>query len=270
MRGGLTLLLALPLLAAAQQAETKPADGEKQAGFRAVEDRQPAEKTPGYRIEPGTQIPLSLLSSISTKSAMEGDRVYLESIFPIMSDGKVVIPPGTYVAGTVTQVKRAGRVKGRAELFIRFDSMTLPNGVTRDFRGRVGTLDGSADESLDRDEGKISGDSNKGGDARTVGEAASGGAMIGGIAGRSAMGAGIGAAAGAAAGLVGVLATRGPDAMLERGSTMEMVMDRTLVFTEEELDFSNSMPSHRTGYAPAPSNQNQRQGIPIPGRRFPY
>jgi type IV secretion system protein VirB10 len=49
------------------------------------------------------------------------------------------------------------------------------------------------------------------------------------------MGAAIGAAAGAAAGLAGVLSSRGPDVVLPRGTTMELVLDRDLRFTEAEL-----------------------------------
>src|SRR5271168_4837846 len=106
--------------------------------------------SPAYVVGQGTHIPLSLINSVSTKHSVEGDRVYLETVFPILVNGKIVIPPGSYVAGTVTLVKRPGRVKGRGELFLRFDSLTLPNGVTRDFRARVGSLDGSAPEDFDR------------------------------------------------------------------------------------------------------------------------
>src|ERR1700719_2612607 len=89
-----------------------------------------------FVVEPGTHVPLSLINSVSTRNSVPGDRVYLETVFPILVDGKIVIPPGSYVAGTVTQIKRPGRVKGRGELYVRFDSLTLPNGVTRDFRAR--------------------------------------------------------------------------------------------------------------------------------------
>jgi type IV secretion system protein VirB10 len=107
--------------------------------------------------------------------------------------------------------------------------------VTRDFRASLGGIDGSNNEKLDRTEGKVSGEGNKAGDAIKVGEAAGWGTAIGGIASQSAGGAGIGAAAGAAAGLVGVLLTRGPDAVLERGSTVEMVLDRNIRYTEQEV-----------------------------------
>src|SRR5262245_7605249 len=104
---------------------------------------------PVFRLETGTKIPLSLWNTVSTKNAIEGDRVYLETIFPIIVNGRIVVPVGSSVAGTVTSVKRAGRVKGRAELFVRFDSLILPNGVVRDFRARVSNVDGTNPGKLD-------------------------------------------------------------------------------------------------------------------------
>src|ERR1700722_9443025 len=206
----------------------------------AAQDPAPAQRTEPsnpdeFVVAIGTRIPLSMINSVSTKTAVNGERVYLESVFPILVNGHVVIPPGSYVAGTVTEVKRPGRVHGRGELYVRFDSLTLPNGVTRDFRARIGSLDGTAPDTLDKSEGKVKSDGNKAGDVKTIGEAAGAGAGIGGLAGAAAghpgMGAGIGAAAGAAAGLVGVLLTRGPEAILAKGTTMEMVLDRQLLFT---------------------------------------
>jgi type IV secretion system protein VirB10 len=208
------------------------------AGLTAQQaESQPVERT--YVVETGTRILLNLLNSVSTKTAAEGDRVYLATGFPVLLGGRVVVPPGSYVAGTVTSVKRAGKMKGRAELYVRFDSLTLPNGVTRDFRSRPGSLDGSNKGELDRTEGRIKGDSDKIGDTTKVGTGAGWGAMVGGMS-SGAKGAGIGAAAGAAAGLIGVMMSRGPDAMLERGTTLEMVLDRDLSFTSDELDFGTA------------------------------
>jgi hypothetical protein len=205
-----------------------------------------------YTVPPGTKVPLSLINTISTKHSEKGDRVYLETAFPVVSANKIVIPAGSYVAGTVTQIKKPGRVKGRGELYVRFDSLTLPNGVTREFRARVGGVDGQASGELDRTEGMVKSEGNKAGDAKVIGEAAGAGASVGVIAARTAMGAGIGAAAGAAAGLIGVLATRGPDAVLPRGSTVEMILDRPLKFNETELNFTNA-PPHPPVPAAAPT-----------------
>ncbi len=231
---------------------------------------------PGEHVlKPGTRVPLSMINSVSTKHAAVGDRIYLETVFPIMADGRIIIPPGSYVAGTVTSVKRPGRIKGRGELYVRFDSLTLPNGVTRDFRARIGSLDGRAREDLDREEGKIRSEGNKAGDARTVGEAAAAGASAGTIAGAiggsTGMGAGIGAAAGATAGLMGVLLSRGPDAMLAKGTTLEMVLDRPLKFTDEELEFGpmKRRPSHEGNDGPQPRGKKSGRKVPIPGSRLP-
>jgi type IV secretion system protein VirB10 len=223
-----------------------------------------------FVVPPGTKVPLSMINSVSTKTASEGERIYLETVFPILANGKIVIPPVSYVAGTVTDVKRPGRLKGHGELYIRFDSLTLPNGVTRDFRARIGSLDGRAAETLDKDEGRIKSEGNKAGDVKVIGEAAGAGATAGGLAGAAAghagMGAGIGAAAGATAGLVGVLLTRGPEAILAKGTTMDMVLDRPLQFNSTEIDFGNSMarPHSGDGQGPLPSRKSQSNS-----RRWP-
>jgi hypothetical protein len=279
--GAATLVLAQspPQESPRKALEPATADQQETHGWRkapgagkspAAAEKSSGEKT--YTVQAGTRIPLSMINSVSTKSAAEGERIYLETVFPILVDGRVVIPPGSYVAGTVTHTKRPGRVKGRGELYVRFDSLILPNGVVRDFRSRIGSLDGRASEELDKSEGKIKSEGDKSGDARTVGEATAAGASVGALAGsvggHAGMGAGIGAAAGAAGGLMGVLLSRGPEAVLAKGSTLEMVLDRPLTYEESELEFP--MQSHRTasdGGGPLPSKK--QQGFPYPGRRVP-
>src|SRR5580658_7375042 len=171
----LPLLLAGALSLAAQQADDAVAT-----------PAPPSPEPKTFQVETSTRIPLSMINSVSTKNAQPGDQVYLETEFPILVDGRIVIPPGSYVLGTITKVQRPGKVKGRGEFYLRFDSLTLPNGVTRDFRARVSGLDGRASEELDRTEGSIKSEGNKGGDARAVGETAAAGASIGALAGSAA------------------------------------------------------------------------------------
>src|ERR1035438_1658718 len=155
-----------------------------------------------YTVGIGSKVPLTLINSISTKHSVAGDRVYLETAFPIMVNGRIVIPVGSYVAGSVTQVKKPGRVKGRGEIYIRFETLTLPNGVTRSFLARIGGLDGTAAGQLDKTEGRVTSGGNKIGDARTVGETTAAGTSVGAIAGsamgHAGMGLGIGSPAVAA------------------------------------------------------------------------
>ena len=206
----------------------------------------PSSNSGDFTIQAGTKVPLSLINSVSTKHSEAGDRVYLETAFPVLVNGRIVIPVGSWVMGTVTEVKKPGRVKGRGELYIRFDNLTLPNGVTREFRSRMGGMDADSQGQLDRAEGVVKSEGNKAGDVRTVAETAAAGTSVGAIAGNAAghggLGVGVGAAAGVAGGLIYVLASRGPDAMIAKGSTIEMVLDRSITFNENDLDFKNVVP----------------------------
>jgi type IV secretion system protein VirB10 len=69
---------------------------------------------------------------------------------------------------------------------------------------------------------------------------------------------------------MGVLLSRGPDAVLAKGSTLEMVLDRPLLFKASELDFgSNSMrPVGDSGGGPLPSQKRGGLGNNSTGRRF--
>ena len=174
---------------------------------------------PDITVPMGTRVLLALVGELSTKRAKDGDRVYLSTAAPVAVDGRVVIPRGSDVAGSVTHAKRAGRVSGKGELYIRFDSLILPNGVSRDFHARPSG-----------DEGKVDGD-RKAADGRTVIEGAGMGATIGAIT-RGLPGAAVGGVAGAVA---GVLLSRNQDVVLRPGTHVEMVLDRDLVFHPEEL-----------------------------------
>jgi type IV secretion system protein VirB10 len=194
-----------------------------------------------YVVTAGTRVLLRLTNDVNTKRTAPGDRIYLETTVPVFVNGRLVIPVGSYVSGTITESKRAGRVKGTSKLSLEFDSLTLRNGVARDLRSRPGSVD--AKGNLDRSEGRMRGESNKGGDAGTVAQTTAAGTGIGAIAGSASghtgMGAGIGAAAGAAGGLARVLGSRGADVVLHQGTTMEMVVNRDLSFTAEELRARN-------------------------------
>ena len=238
----------------------------------SAQDQTASPAVKSFTVDPGTRIPLTMLNSVSTKHAVEGDRVYLETLFPIMVNGKLVIPPGSSVAGTVTSLKRPGRVKGKGELYVRFDTLILPNGVARDFKSRLGSIDGRDNQGFDRAEGKIKGEGGKGSDAQTVGVGATTGATVGAlggaIGGNMGMGAGIGAGAGAAAALMGVLLTRGPDVVLAKGSTVEMLLDRPLSFEEAEIEFQGSNNYRRSSDGSGPASKKPNTGGVL-GRRLP-
>ncbi len=189
-----------------------------------------------FVLPPGTRIPMRLTGPVSTKTAHEGDRVYLETTFPIQADGVFVVPPGSQVIATVRFAERPGKVKGKGELMFWYDSIVLPNGVTKSLRVRLAGVEPG--RGAVEDEGKIRGNSGKGSDAAKVGQTTSAGAgvgsAVGAATGRYGTGVAAGAAAGAAAGLARVFGGRGPDLELRKGETMEVVLEEPLRFIADE------------------------------------
>ena len=179
---------------------------------------------PPVVVPAGTVIPVTLTNRITTKNARDGDGVYGKTSFPITVNNKIVIPEGSHVRGKVTEILRPGRVKGKAELTITFQTLVLPSGETIPI---YTSLAGAGGAGTRKGEATVQGDSSKGDDAKTVGTTTAQGALIGVIAdhGRGAL---IGGGVGAGAGTAAVLLTRGKDLVLEPGTTLEIVLDRPI------------------------------------------
>jgi type IV secretion system protein VirB10 len=208
---------------------------------------------------------LVLHNAITTRSAQVGDPVYFETLFPIMVDGHVVIPAGSYISGELTEVKRPGHVKGRAELMAKLNTLILPNGYMVNLNASPGGSAGTGGNEKMNDEGKVIGDSDKTTDVGTVvGTTVTGtelGAGIGAAAGNVGKGAVIGMGAGAAAGLMSVLLTRGPEAELPRGTTLEAVLDRPIMLDADKVQFTS--PGQASSLAGPPNREPVRNKLPF-------
>jgi hypothetical protein len=209
----------------------------------------------------GTQVLLHLQSPIDTKSAKVGDGVYCRTSFPVTQNNVAVIPAGTYVKGKIAQVKRAGKIKGRAEILFNFTTMIFPNGYTIDLPGALENAPGSRNSTVADKEGTVKADSQKGKDAGTVAKTGATGAVIGAVA-SGGKGAGIGGLAGAAVGLGQVLFTRGQDVRIDQNTALEMVLERPLT-----VDVMNATPAQaENSIRPRVTNGNR---LPMPNSPAP-
>jgi len=179
----------------------------------------------------GTEVLLQLKNTIDTKNAHNGDGVYCQTTFPVVVDNMTVIPPGTYVKGEIARVHRAGRVQGRAEVLLHFNTIIFPSGYTVDMPGALHGDPGTSQARTDEEEGAVKRDGHD--KLKKVPEAAGKGAIYGTVAGTIASGtlngARIGGGIGAAAMLASVLLTRGPDVRIEPGAALTMRLERPLV-----------------------------------------
>ena len=196
---------------------------------------------PTYSVPAGTKVLLQLKSAINTRSARVGDGVYLTSIFPVVVGNRVMIPTGVYVQGVIDRVVRGGHVKGKAQLDMHFTSIIFPNGSVVEIPGMVDSLPGARHQSVKSDEeGTIEQDGDKGHNAGetakvaipagagvgTIGGAATGHPIEGGLAG---LGAGL-----ATVGLVSLF-TRNADVDIPAGTQVEMLLQQPLKLQDANL-----------------------------------
>ena len=184
---------------------------------------------PAAEIPQGSHVALKMVNSITTKTAKEGDYVYMTTATPIAADNHIVVPVGSYVQGVVSKSVRSGRISGKAELGIRIDTLTLTDGRVIRITPKLASVDsGETSQKVSSPEGQIKQGSDVGRDARTTAELSGVGAVVGAEVDRSWTGAGIGAGAGAGVGLITVLLTRGKEVELRPGATLDVVFDRAI------------------------------------------
>ena len=178
-------------------------------------------------IPQGAHVLLRMENSINTRTAQEGDYVYLRTASPISDGNEIAVPAGSYVQGVVTQSKRSGRVAGRAQLAIRLETLTLASGKVLKFSPHLRSVDaGDTGQKVVGKEGVVEQAPSRGEDAKQIAILAGSGAAVGGLTDRSWKGAGIGAGVGSAVGLATVLLTRGKEVELRQGATLDVVFDR--------------------------------------------
>jgi hypothetical protein len=176
-------------------------------------------------IPSGTRIPVAIKNAISTKTSREGDPIYAQSTFPVVVNDRIVVPAGTYVQGKISQIKPAGRLKGRAEVLVHFTTLIYPSGYTVILPGAIEDAPGVNGGSVKDKEGTIRGDSNAGKTAGTIAGPAAEGGIIGAVS-HGGEGALIGAGIGGAIGTTIAALSHGNEVRMGPGTTLEVVLQR--------------------------------------------
>src|ERR1017187_141865 len=136
-------------------------------------------------IPKGAHALLRLLNSVSTRTAREGDYVYLRTAAPIVDGGVILVPVDSYVQGVVTHSKRSGRVKGVAELGIRIETLTMPTGRVIRMSPSLTSVDAEgSDQKVVGKESQVQQGTSHGADAVRIAGPGVAGAAIGGVGGR--------------------------------------------------------------------------------------
>lgn len=180
-------------------------------------------------IPSGTKFKTRLETPISSKLSEVGDTIIVTLLEPMAIDAHHVLPRGTEMTGKVTFVKRAGKVKGRAEVYALINELTTNYGSEPIHVSIDAADDVANDEKIRTDEeGKLKSNKDLGDDLEDVSKGASLGSL-GSTPVAIATGSVGAAIAGPAAGAIaGLLLSRGKEVRLPVGTVFRMKFDKEL------------------------------------------
>jgi type IV secretory pathway VirB10-like protein len=165
-------------------------------------------------------IGLQVETALSSERARIEDRVEARVTRDVMANGRVAIPAGSRVLGSVTLVDKGGKMKDRARLGIRFHTVVLADGT---------------DLALNTEPIYRDGESPAGDSAKKIGGAAIGGAILGAILGGG-KGAVIGGGTGAAGGTAVVMAGDRNPATIAPGSVVTVRLSSPVTIQVEKRE----------------------------------
>jgi hypothetical protein len=169
-----------------------------------------AEPSNNYRevtIPAGTILTVALDDRVGSATSRIDEPVHAHLTRPVTVEGAAVVPEGSNVTGEVIEAVRSAKVKGRARLAVRFDTLRLPDdGETYAMRTSAIVREARGTKKKD---------------ALKIGVPAAAGALLGGIFGGG-KGVALGSAIGAGGGAAYVMTHRGPEVALNRGAVVSI------------------------------------------------
>jgi hypothetical protein len=185
-------------------------------------------------IPAGTRVLMVLKSPLHTTSGTAGSGLYLETLYPVVQDNRVVIPAHTQVQGVVEADKRPGHVNRVSEFRFRFTTLIFPNNFVAPIDGVLQSIPGAKNIRTRDKDGTLKPVDQTEKVVTPAAVSAVGGAIIGAHRG---FGIGLlpGAGLGAALGLGSVLLKRGDEISLARGTSVEMILQAPLSLEQAQV-----------------------------------
>lgn len=181
-------------------------------------------------IPAGTKFKVRLETPISSKISEVGDKISVTLLEPLPIDSQHALPRGIEMTGQITQVKRAGQVKGKAEVYALINELTTTYGSEPIVVSIVSADDFANDEKIRTDEeGKLISNRDLGDDVKKAGAGAGLGSIATAPVAIATENVGAAIAGPAAGALAGLLLTRGKEIRLAVGTVFRMKFDKPLM-----------------------------------------
>jgi hypothetical protein len=165
----------------------------------------------------GTSLTFALDDSVGSATSRVDERVRAHLTRPVVIDGAPVVPAGSELSGAVLDALPSHRVKGRARIGIKFNS--LQSG-SDSYAIAAPAIVRSAPSQVKKDTMKVA-------------IPAAAGAVLGGVLGGG-KGAVIGGAVGGGAGAGYVLSQHGPDVVLRAGTALSVKLSEPITVRVRE------------------------------------
>jgi len=186
----------------------------------------------------GTKVMMFLTSPMHSTSGTAGSGLYLETLYPVILENRVVIPAGSQVQGVVERNRRPGHVERTSEFRFRFTTLVFPNNRVLPIAGGLMSLPGNRNVRTKDKEGTV-GTVDEGEKVVTAAVTGGGaGAIIGSVR-HFGIGTYVGAGLGAGAGVLSVLLKRGSDISLPVGAQVEMVLETPVALDPDQVAFNS-------------------------------
>lgn len=128
---------------------TRPASSTRPASARPADPPAQAPVARTVSVPAGTEIPVSLVTPLSSKSTKVGEVVLARIASDVTVEGRTAIPQGLNVAGTVVKViSGSEKIGGTPTLVLAFDRIELPNGDDVAIAGEIESR-GNSDNTRD-------------------------------------------------------------------------------------------------------------------------
>lgn len=193
---------------AAVKAEAEATAGTVAYRTTGTESTRPEDSTwREVTIPAGTNLPIVLDTTVGSDISRAEEPVQAHISRSVTVKGEPALPDGTRISGLVTDATRSGKVKGRAHIAVRFDTL-VPRGSDERYPIQTAAVGRTAAATTKKD-------------ALEIGAPAVGGAIIGALVGGK-KGAAVGTVVGGGAGTAAVLSTRGKEIHLAKGAPLTL------------------------------------------------
>jgi hypothetical protein len=217
-------------------------------------------------IPEGAKLIVELESRLSSKESRASDRFTARTSTPVVDeDGRVLLPAGSIIEGSVVDVQPAKRRRRSGIIQLTFENLRLENDRVIPIRGRPTNAEENDRHRFD-DEGNVKTNSSTKGALKIAGASAGTGLAIGAAAGGALAGVGIGAVAG----LTVALLMKGSDVVIEPGHLFALELIQPVRLSESTEDpppprtiLRPSITRNRPKADPPPSEEDVRDGVAV-------